>query len=140
MQNDFIAVDTTSAVTINTVLTFLHPIKTLICQKYIQNCHFTIFIYLLCQNNIDLYFSFFLYLKVTLHLYLICCLVSPYISDCLTLLGPGLLCQTLFLKKNMGTGVLNPGAVFLRFVTEAFLLFLATAGGGGLTLQSLTFN
>ena len=27
------------------------------------------------------------------------------------------------------SGVLNPGAVFLRFVTEAFLLFLAPTGG-----------
>ena len=30
---------------------------------------------------------------------------------------------------NYGSGVLNPGAVFLRFVTEAFLLFLAPARG-----------
>ena len=27
-----------------------------------------------------------------------------------------------------GSVVLNPGAVFFRFVTEAFLLFLAPAG------------
>ncbi len=33
-----------------------------------------------------------------------------------------------FLEENIGSGVLNPGAVFLRFVTEAFLLFLAPAG------------
>ncbi len=29
----------------------------------------------------------------------------------------------------MGSSVLNPGAMFLRFITEAFLLFLAPAGG-----------
>ncbi len=30
--------------------------------------------------------------------------------------------------NNFGSGVLNPGAVFLRFVTEVFLLFLAPTG------------
>ncbi len=30
--------------------------------------------------------------------------------------------------RHFGSGVLNPGAVFLRFVTVAFLLFLAPAG------------
>ena len=32
-------------------------------------------------------------------------------------------------NSNVGSGVLNPGAVFLRFVTVGFLLFLAPAGG-----------
>ena len=49
--------------------------------------------------------------------------------------------------KNLGSSALNPGAEFLRFFTEAFLLFLAPAGA--LTLrgqlsnpagQSLTLN
>ena len=39
-----------------------------------------------------------------------------------------------------GSGVLNPGAVFLRFVTEAFLLFLAHAGGSKPAGQLLTLN
>ena len=39
-----------------------------------------------------------------------------------------------FMHKGMfGSGVLKPGAVFLRFVTEAILLFLALAGA--LTLR-----
>jgi len=29
----------------------------------------------------------------------------------------------------MGSSALNPGAMFLRFFTEVFLLFLAKAGG-----------
>ncbi len=33
-----------------------------------------------------------------------------------------------FLHRKTGSGVLNPGAVFVRFVTVAFLLFLAPAG------------
>ena len=36
-------------------------------------------------------------------------------------------------NKTSGSGVLNPGAVFLRFVTEAFLLFLAPAGSSNPT-------
>ena len=36
--------------------------------------------------------------------------------------------------------MLNPGAVFLRFVTKAFLLFLAPAGGSNPAGQSLTLN
>ncbi len=56
--------------------------------------------------------------------------------------------KTKSLKRKSGSGMLNPGAVFLRFVTEAFLLVLAPAGGP-LTLrgqfsnpagQSLTLN
>ncbi len=31
--------------------------------------------------------------------------------------------------KIYGSGVLNPGAAFLRFVTEGFLIFLTPAGG-----------
>ena len=42
------------------------------------------------------------------------------------------------LHTNFGSGVLNPGIVFLRFVTEAFLLFLAPAGGPNPAGQSLT--
>ncbi len=36
--------------------------------------------------------------------------------------------ENSFQSKKEGSSVLNPGAVFLRFVTEAFLLFLAPAG------------
>ncbi len=44
-------------------------------------------------------------------------------------------------KRTGGSSVLNPEAVFLRFVLEAFLLFLAPAGGGSnLAGQSLTLN
>ncbi len=42
-------------------------------------------------------------------------------------------------KKN-GSCALNPGAVFLRFFTVAFLLFLAPAGGSNSAGQSLTLN
>ncbi len=51
------------------------------------------------------------------------------------------------IDKDFGSGVLNPGIVFLRFVREAFLLFLAPAGGPNpagpifnLAGQSLTLN
>ena len=37
--------------------------------------------------------------------------------------------KSLLLDGKKGSGVLNPGAVFLRFVTVAFLLFLAPVGG-----------
>ncbi len=43
-------------------------------------------------------------------------------------------------KGMFGSGVLKPGAMFLRFVTEAFLLFLALAGGPNPAGQSLTLN
>ena len=33
------------------------------------------------------------------------------------------------MDRYLGSGALNPGAVFLRFFTLAFLLFLTTAGG-----------
>ena len=39
-----------------------------------------------------------------------------------------------------GSGVLNPRAMFLRFVTVAFLLFLAPAEGPKPAGQSLTLN
>ena len=41
---------------------------------------------------------------------------------------------------NFGSVVLNPGAVFLRFVTEAFLLSLAPAGSPNPAGKSLTLN
>ena len=41
---------------------------------------------------------------------------------------------------NLESSVLNPGAVFFRFVTEAFLLFLAPAGGSNREGESLTLN
>ena len=40
----------------------------------------------------------------------------------------GLPLMTRQYDGSFGSGVLNPGAVLLRFVTEAFLLFLAPAG------------
>ena len=47
----------------------------------------------------------------------------------------GIRCNvTIISHKNLGSGVLNPGVVFLRFVKEAFFFFLTPAG------QSLTFN
>ena len=36
--------------------------------------------------------------------------------------------KLVFITIKFESGVLNPVAVFLRFVTEAFLLFLAPAG------------
>ena len=50
-------------------------------------------------------------------------------------------------KKVQGSSALNPGAVFFRFFTVAFLLFLTHAGGSypagptfNIAGQSLTFN
>ncbi len=41
-----------------------------------------------------------------------------------------LLCQMCAIdNKSMGSSALNPGAVFLRFFTVAFLLFLTPQGG-----------
>ena len=37
--------------------------------------------------------------------------------------------MNIYKYRIFGSGVLNPGAVFLRFVIEAFLFFLALAGG-----------
>ncbi len=45
------------------------------------------------------------------------------------------------LINTFGTSALNPGAGFIRFFfTEAFLLFLAPAGGSNPAEQSLTIN
>ena len=56
-----------------------------------------------------------------------------------TSISPKFICGSLWVRRwynliyaqsrILGSGVLNPGAVFLRFVTEAFLLFLAPARG-----------
>ena len=43
-------------------------------------------------------------------------------------------------NEKWGSSALNPGAVFLRFFTAAFLLFLTPAGGSNPAGQSLTFN
>ncbi len=46
----------------------------------------------------------------------------------------------ILLFRINGSGVLNPEAVFLHFVTVAFLLFLAPAGSPNPAGQSLTLN